>query len=365
MPPIRITYLFRSGRRDRLVSPNAKPTEFMYGLPQLQRAGWNVGLLEDVDLAIASPLKIVPATVNMLARFFGGIPLGLLIPLVSSKNRLSLKNSGTIVATTNGFGLILGLAKALGLIKNQVLLIAMGLLPIGAGIWQRYLYRIVTRNLSIVTISRTEQRYLSKTLRRSVSYMPFGVDLDFWSPSHTAIATYVVAMGNDRHRDWETLINAWSLDLPPLKIITKLSVPAAPSNVEVIEGDWTAQTLTDERIRSILRGALFVVIPLKDTLQPAGQSVCLQAMACGKAVVLTDITGIWDSDLIVNGETVLLIPPGNVSALSACVHELSANSALIERLGAAGRKIVEQHLNTDRMAESLKAILEQLHVDQI
>jgi glycosyltransferase involved in cell wall biosynthesis len=147
--------------------------------------------------------------------------------------------------------------------------------------------------------------------------------------------------------------------MPVLKIVTNLPVPAGPSNIEIIHGDWRAQVLTDEAIRDLYQAARFVVVPLRDTVQPSGQSVCLQAMACGKAVIVSDIAGLWNRELMIDGETLLLSPPGDVVALRDRVMRLVTNADLACRLGQAGRRVVETHLNTGSLADSLLTIVEQ------
>jgi len=223
------------------------------------------------------------------------------------------------------------------------------------------LYRMVTRQLCLVSISRSEQSFLSNALRQPVAYLPFGVDKDFWSPCKSDAGDYVMAIGNDRNRDWETLVNAWSVSLPPLKIVTSLPVPPGPPNVEVVRGDWREDVLSDQEIRELLCGARFVVVPLKETIQPTGQSACLQAMACGKAVILTDISGIWDRDLIVDGQSVLLTPSRDASALAEHARKLADDPVLADRIGAAGRKVVVEHLNSDEMARTLEKLVEEFN----
>ena len=357
----RITYLYRAGRMNRFESLGSSPTEFFYGLPQLKDAGQNVVILEDAALGMAPPLSPVARFINRFARFFGGLPVGMVVPLFFAKHRKHLCNSGIVIATTNSLGLALGIASMLGVIKKRVILLEMGLLAIDSGSWQRTLYRMVTRQLFLVSISRSEQRFLSEALRQPIAYLPFGVDKEFWSPGKSGAGDYVIAIGNDRNRDWETLVKAWNVSLPPLKIVTSLPVPSAPPNVEVVRGDWREEVLSDQEVRELLRGARFVVVPLNETIQPSGQSACLQAMACAKAVILSDISGIWDRDLITNGQTVLLTPPCDASALAERARKLADDPALAHRIGIAGRTLIEEHFNSDAMARALEKLLEDLN----
>jgi glycosyltransferase involved in cell wall biosynthesis len=69
----------------------------------------------------------------------------------------------------------------------------------------------------------------------------------------------------------------------------------------------------------------------------------LEAMAAGLPVVATDVGGIAES--VIDGETGLLVPPGDPGALAAALDRLLADSALRQRLGAAGRERVRRHFD--------------------
>lgn len=77
--------------------------------------------------------------------------------------------------------------------------------------------------------------------------------------------------------------------------------------------------------------------------------VQVEAMACGKPVVSTDLpTGVpWVNR---TGETGLVVPPGDVRALAAALARLAADPALRARLGEGGRRRVEQEFTAERMA---------------
>lgn len=64
--------------------------------------------------------------------------------------------------------------------------------------------------------------------------------------------------------------------------------------------------------------------------------VCAEAMAHGRPVVATAVGGL--RDLVVDGETGVLVPPHDPAALRAALELLLADRELRERLGRAGRE---------------------------
>ena len=357
-----IFFLVKSGRRARMNELEEYPTEFFYGFYEMNALGLNVSLVEDSDVGMGPPRTFFARFLGKLSVFCGGLPIGMFIGLLMGKHLKYLNQASCLVATTNGMGMALALAKAFGRLQSPVILLAMGLLPQFPGKWSKWLYRRVAYHIQIVCISRGEAKFLRSAFPgQMVAYVPFGVDQYFWSPgdlSREISKDYVLAIGNDVARDWETLVETWQPSFPKLKIVTNLPVPGHVANVEVIRGDWRTQVISDNEIRELYRQALFVVVPLHDTIQPAGQSVCLQAMACGCPVILTDISGLWDRDLMQDGENVLLVPPGNSGALEIAVRRLITDVELREMIGRRGRLSITKHFNADLMAAKLRLILE-------
>jgi glycosyltransferase involved in cell wall biosynthesis len=70
---------------------------------------------------------------------------------------------------------------------------------------------------------------------------------------------------------------------------------------------------------------------------------CAEAMAHGKPVVASAVGGLLD--LVVDGETGLLVPPGDVLALREALSGLLADKALRARLGEAGRARIREHFS--------------------
>ena len=75
--------------------------------------------------------------------------------------------------------------------------------------------------------------------------------------------------------------------------------------------------------------------------------VALEAMACGVALVGTEVGGV--PELIVNGENGYMEPVGDIAAQAARVVALLTDDALHQRITAAGRARAMEHFSTDQI----------------
>jgi len=87
----------------------------------------------------------------------------------------------------------------------------------------------------------------------------------------------------------------------------------------------------------------------------------LEAMAAGKAMVVTAVGGI--PDVIVSGVNGLLVPPRAPAALAQALAQLLDDAAACERMGSAARRTVEQRFSAARMVDQLVLLYQQLGAD--
>jgi glycosyltransferase involved in cell wall biosynthesis len=86
----------------------------------------------------------------------------------------------------------------------------------------------------------------------------------------------------------------------------------------------------------------------------------LEAMAAGKPVITSAIPG--TDEVVVDGETGLLVRPGDVDGLVAALRRVLAEPLLRARLGAAARKRAEERSSTSIAAESVFRLYEHVLV---
>jgi glycosyltransferase involved in cell wall biosynthesis len=187
----------------------------------------------------------------------------------------------------------------------------------------------------------------------------FGVDTGFWSPAEDVESEgCVLAVGSDPKRDYATLLAAPIQ--APIRIVTRLPVqaPVGRNDIAILRGNFYSSPVNDQVLRGLYREASVVAVPVRDVFQPSGYSVTLQAMACGKPVVLARIKGLWDPEVFVSGENCLLVEPEQPAALGEAIRTLHEDPALRRRIGMAARKTAVEHFGLERMNRSLEALIE-------
>ena len=358
----RVAFVYIKGRLARLaeVRSGAAPTEFFYGAIELERQGWQV---EHYEIDPDSPG-------DLLAR-----ALAYLFPLscrpVKMDPRLLTRGAALaerlnacdcIVATAGNIAFALALLAELGRIRRPVIGIQCGVLNYPHNFIRKAISRRLLARMHSMLFAGGEladmRAFFDLPAERIVPN-EFGVDLDFWKPGDGATGDYVLAVGNDGQRDYETLLRAAPQIGCPIRIITRRALPQPlPPNVTHIAGSWHGRELDDAALRDVYRAARCVVVPIRPTLQPSGQSVTLQAMACGTPVVLTETAGLWSREVLVSGDNILLTRPGDAADLAEKTCRVLQDSDLRARLVRRGLETVQSHGDIRHFAARAAALIE-------
>ena len=86
--------------------------------------------------------------------------------------------------------------------------------------------------------------------------------------------------------------------------------------------------------------------------------VLIEAMAAGRPVVATNVSSI--PEIVVDGDTGLLVPVGKPDALAEALFRVLVDSALAKRLGETGRKRVLEQFTVDRMTDEWERLLREV-----
>jgi glycosyltransferase involved in cell wall biosynthesis len=164
-------------------------------------------------------------------------------------------------------------------------------------------------------------------------------------------------------RDYATLIEAVA-DLPGYEIeifaSSKFGDKLRVQNGREIP-HWIhfADFVPDTELIRQYEAARFVIVPLKKTTHSgAGLNAVLEAGAFGKAVIATRTGGM--ATFVQDGETGILVPPGDSAALRSAIQKLWSQPELAHQLGLAGRRYLEAHFNPQSVRANVSAVLKQI-----
>lgn len=188
------------------------------------------------------------------------------------------------------------------------------------------------------------------------------VDERFFRPDLARPENLVVAVGMEA-RDYPTLLRA--ADGLAVDVEIAAGTTAAPDfgrGMESVDDPLPANVrlhsgLRPHEVRDLYARARAVVIPLHDVDYDAGVTTITEAMAMGKPVIVTRTRG--QVDLIEEGEQGTYVPPGDAAALRAAIERVLGDPEAAERMGRAGRALVERQHTLDsyvaRIAEIVRA----------
>ena len=358
--PRPVVFSFRGGRAALVaeVAADLSPDEFLYGLPTVREVFPNAQAVEPNDVpgwlkALLRPLE--KATARLGYPLFFAAPLG---------HWRQLRAARALVGTTDSTGIPLLLLKRLGLLPGTVILITQGLhsaerdfahLP-WSGWLKKQLGACVARAASLVTLGEGDSRAVRQAFEATglpeVVILHFGIDHRFWRPSVSGpVEDYVLSVGSDRMRDYPTLLRG--IGETPLRIVTRMALPRELIGPGVrVESD-----LSWAQLREIYQRARFVVTPVLDQPRDSGHSATLQAMACGKAVILSDTAGLWDREQMRHGETCYLVRPGDPEAMREAIEYFWAHPEEAARIGRNARLLVETRATSDQFGRDLAEVI--------
>ncbi|MFL6127517.1 MAG: glycosyltransferase family 4 protein [Mycobacteriales bacterium] len=185
-----------------------------------------------------------------------------------------------------------------------------------------------------------------------VHVVPYGVDTDFWQPRPVPEQHLVVSAGRE-HRDYATLAAACA-DLA-VRVFIADGSSHSPGAHRTEPVGWPANVerrgVGPVELRDLYAAAGLVVVPVLPTDFPAGITTILEAMAMGRALVVTGTEGL--RGVVRDGVDGVVVPAGDAAALRAAVRDLLDRPEERARLGAAAREAAVRRWSLTSFADVL------------
>ena len=236
---------------------------------------------------------------------------------------------------------------------------------------------------AVITVSNANARYIADTFGvplARIRVIPCGVDVDQFRPA----ATGGQAATNPEAKAEPPLILCVARHVPVKNLGLLLDACALLSRGDatfrcMMVGDGPLRDQMEATRRRLgldrcveLTGALEQSQVLAWwrrasvgvlTSENEGMPVCLmEAAACGVPAVATAVGGV--PELVQDGVTGLLAPPGDARALASALARLIADPGLAARLGHAARRRAEQQFSLHRQVDRLLALWSRVLEDE-
>ncbi len=189
-----------------------------------------------------------------------------------------------------------------------------------------------------------------------VVFTPFMVDSGFFSLQQVqpqAPARPMICTAGLESRDYPTLLAAvQGLDLDvTIAAASPWAKQSDSTRNQKIPENVSVRRFSQYDLRQLYADSRFIVMPLYNVNYQAGVTAILEAMAMGRAVICTRTPG--QTDVVIEGETGLYVPPGDPQALRAAIEYLLNNPDIAERMGQAGRRRIEEYMSLDHYVARL------------
>jgi glycosyltransferase involved in cell wall biosynthesis len=278
-----------------------------------------------------------------------------------------------IVAWADRIGLELALLLKLARSRRDLVLVSSRLMSRSKRPYLEYL-RVQTQIRSIISYSSVQLNLAAERYGLSPDSLHFElqpVDERFWHPMEVAQEDVICSVGCiSGLRDYRTLVEA----VRGLPVRVELAVGSLVTSAkhrhqraEQIQEALPPEMLPENvsyrlelpflELRELYARSRFVVMPLVDVDFDAGVTSITEAMAMGKAVIVTRTKG--QVDVIHDGVEGIYVPARNPGALREAICHLLENPAEAERMGAAGRTaVLERHTLGDYVSRLAHLVTE-------
>jgi len=194
-----------------------------------------------------------------------------------------------------------------------------------------------------------------------ISIIHYSIDQIFFSPPSgtTPQRNMIMSIGEPKSRNYPSLFQA----VDGLDVNLKVAASGhwysreknAPLGNSIPENVSIVRHLPQVDLRNLYASSQFVVLPILDLVYSAGATVALEAASMGKAVIAFRSRGI--ADYILDGETGILVEPGNISELRQAIQYLLSNPTEMKRLGQNARQRIDEELNLETYVGNLANVL--------
>ncbi len=369
-----VLFIYFNSRKNRIDNNQLSPSEFFYGYEYFKKLKYNVSVLEFDGISIkylTSFLGIFQKVFQKVFKFqydFAGI--------FKKGNFEKIISNDVLIISNNRIAHSVLPALIYMKIKKmncKIYVIAMGMFNLPNNFILRKIHLFLNRFLlkyvdGLIFIGKKEFDYALREFKKyknKIKFIPFGVDEKFWSQDIQTNRSQkpILFIGNDSNRDFDFLINLIKktpneefivvTDHYEDNFLQNLNL----DNVTFYKGSWNKELLTDEFIKETYSRSKLTIVPLKNSVQPSGQSVSLQSISMHTPVIITKTDGFWDTDYFIDKKNIYFVNDNSIENWHDAIKNLSENKDLYKTLSLNGKKLITNEFNVTKFSQELHNLI--------
>ena len=349
-----ITYVYSGNRKNRYYQKKFEAREFFYGLNLFDNENINLEIIEPKKNNF--PPKIIFRYLDKIFQKIFNLPVYMNVFISIENIKILLKTDKLILVNETTYCSLAPLLWIIKLFKRiDVYVFVMGLyskklrFPM---LKRLHFFIIKLFNLSVKKLMFLGEGELKKALKIHKSnknkfiLFPFSIDTEFWNDLqyHKAeINDNILFVGNDGNRDPELFLeivdNLKEINFTAITNIENL-LDAKRPNLSVINGSFGSSNLSDTELKQYYLSSKLVILPLRESSQPSGQSVALQALSCGTQVIISDTEGFWDRDNFKNNNNIYFVKENNYKSWSNKIKQVLSDEKNLKITQKQGQELV-------------------------
>lgn len=364
-----ITYVYGFGREKKLSNNPNYSSDFLYGFDYFLNNKY------EVNYILASESKsFILIFIEKVLRKLTKLPF-YMSSYLSWKNLRTLLSSEVLILTNDTIALsLLPVLIIHRFIKNgKILVIVMGLLskpkPDKLSIFlQNIIIKLLLKiSFKFIFLGKKEKNLAKNKYQKyadKLKYIPFCIDSNFWKYDEIKKKYDLVFVGNDGNRDYNfliELINRLSdlkfLVISNNEILKNYFNSMKPYNVEFLVGSLSESEIDDRKLNKLYNSSKVSIIPLKETIQPSGQSVALQSLSVGLPVIITSTSGNWFYGEKINNEFLKVINKNDIELWEKKIRNLLKQNTLYENKNVEKEDLIVENLDKKRFDKILESTI--------
>lgn len=204
---------------------------------------------------------------------------------------------------------------------------------------RRAFYRRLIREVDVLTVHSPENLALAQRLfpEKWIELVRFGIPSEqSMAPTlRNAHPARIICLGNDRHRDWQTVLKALrnqdGIELTIVSQTAPASLVRGASNCRIV------QVRNNEQLLELFSQASFTIVPLKPNLHASGITTMQEAALRGVPIIASDTGGLR---AYFDDSAVQYVRPGDAGELRAAVRRWIENPSLALAFAEHARQIM-------------------------